>query len=198
MDHNLISQGSPAEGHGWHLTAHGEFLRELLSSEAVVDAIRAHMEELLEVIPEIREMIGFEHKHPHHHLDVWEHTLEALRVSENDGTVRLVLLFHDIGKPRVCVEGEVRHFYGHAKESARMGKEILMRLGYGEEETQRLCAMILRHDTALTRQDVLDDPYFSRKLLEVQRCDTMAHNPEKIARRLDYLATASTYFYDIQ
>ncbi len=178
------------------LTAQGELVKSLLSSDSVVEGIRSHMDELLQAIPELRDMVGFEHKHPHHHLDVWEHTLEALRVSGNDLTVRLVLLLHDIGKPHVCVEGDVRHFYGHAERSALMGREILARLGCAEDEIERLCHMILRHDTALTRADVLRDPVLSEQLLEVQRCDTMAHNPEKIARRLDYLASARTFFED--
>ena len=176
------------------LTAQGVFVQRLLTEDAVVESIRAHMAELLRAIPELGDMVGFDHKHPHHHLDVWEHTLEALRVSENDLTVRLVLLLHDIGKPHVCIEGDVRHFYGHAKKSALMGEEILSRLGYGEDEVEVLCDMILRHDTALKREDVLKDPALSKKLLEVQRCDTLAHNPEKIARRLDYLEMARKYF----
>ncbi len=180
------------------LTVQGKFVRSLLSSDAVVEAIRSHMDELLQAIPEISDMVGFDHKHPHHHLDVWEHTLEALRVSEKDLIVRMVLLLHDIGKPHVCIEGEVRHFYGHAERSALMGREILARLGYGEDEIERLCHMILRHDTALTREDVLRDPVMSEKLLEVQRCDTLAHSPEKLARRLDYLSSARTFFEDIE
>lgn len=180
------------------LTAQGIFVQRLLTEDAVVESIRSHMDELLDAIPEIRDMVGFEHKHPHHHLDVWEHTLEALRVSENDLTVRMVLLLHDIGKPHVCLEGEVRHFYGHAERSALMGREILARLGYAEDEKERLYRMILRHDTALTREDVLREPELSEKLLEVQRCDTLAHNPEKIARRLEYLASARTFFEDTE
>ena len=33
----------------------------------------------IQVIPELKNTIGFEHKHPHHHLDVWQHTLEVLK-----------------------------------------------------------------------------------------------------------------------
>ena len=47
---------------------------------------------LVGYIPEIQSMIGFDHKHPHHHLDVWEHTKLALSLSNNDIDVRLALL----------------------------------------------------------------------------------------------------------
>ena len=173
---------------------YGKRVQTLLSSDKVDEVIRTQIDTLLEIIPEIKPMIGFEHKHPHHHLDVWEHTLEALRVSENDPDVRLVLLLHDIGKPHACREGEIRHFYGHAEVSAHMGREILSRLGYGDEDVLRLCDMILRHDTALKREDVASNPVMSRKLLEVQRCDTLAHNPQKLTRRLEYLEMARGFF----
>ena len=54
-------------------------------------------------------MIGFEHKHPHHHLDVWNHTLLALSYSPKDFDIRLVLLLHDIGKPHSYQDEEIRH-----------------------------------------------------------------------------------------
>lgn len=45
-------------------------------------------------------MIGFEHRHPHHHLDVRQHTLEAIR-NLNSSDIELIMagLLHDIGKP---------------------------------------------------------------------------------------------------
>ena len=49
-------------------------------------------------------MIGFDHKHPHHHLDVFNHTLYALSLSKKDFSIRMALLFHDISKPYCYVE----------------------------------------------------------------------------------------------
>ena len=50
---------------------------------------------------------------------------KSLDLSEKDFLIRLVLLFHDIGKPHSYQEGEVRHFKNHAKVSANMSKKIL-------------------------------------------------------------------------
>ena len=74
-------------------------LEEILLSEDIVSSINNNLDYLLNVIPEIKYMIGFEHKHPHHHLDVWNHTLLALSLSERDIDIRLTLLLHDIGNP---------------------------------------------------------------------------------------------------
>ena len=49
-------------------------IKEILMEDDIVKSINNNLEELLLLIPEIKYMIGFEHKHPHHHLDVWEHT----------------------------------------------------------------------------------------------------------------------------
>ncbi len=95
-------------------------LHEILLSNDIVESINRNMDSLLQIIPEIENMIGFEHKHPHHHLDVWNHTLLALSLSEKDFDIRLCLLLHDIGKPFSYQDEEVRHFRNHAKVSANM------------------------------------------------------------------------------
>ncbi len=46
-------------------------IEKILGKDNVAESINKNMEYLLALIPEIRYMIGFEHKHPHHHLDVW-------------------------------------------------------------------------------------------------------------------------------
>ena len=101
------------------------FIQDILTSDDVVDSIKNNLDELLEIIPEIKKMIGFEHNHPHHHLDVWNHTLLALSQSENYFQLRLVLLLHDIGKPHHYQEKDgIRNFNGHPKVS----KEISFNL----------------------------------------------------------------------
>ena len=57
-------------------------LQSILLSENIVESINKNIDYLLQIIPEIKSIIGFEHKHPHHHLDVWNHTLLALSLSE--------------------------------------------------------------------------------------------------------------------
>ena len=76
-----------------------ELLVHILSAEDVVKNIKLNIDLMRYIIPEINDMISFEHKHPHHHKDVWEHTLLALSHAPNDFEVRLSLLLHDIGKP---------------------------------------------------------------------------------------------------
>lgn len=164
-------------------------LYEILTSEDVVSSIKQNLDYILELIPEIKYMIGFEHKHPHHHLDVWEHTLYALSLSENNFEIRLCLLLHDIGKPFSYKEGEdgVRHFNGHPKVSAQMSKEILTRLNLDEKLIEEMCYLIEFHDMPISEKAIKTDYKLSIKRYKIQECDVLAHNPDKLEKRKEYL-----------
>ena len=105
-----------------------ELIYSILMSDDVVEALKNNKEELLKIIPELKEEIGFEHNHPHHHLDVWNHTLLAVGMSIKDFDIRLALLLHDIGKPFSYQEEDgIRHFHGHPEVSEKISKKILKR-----------------------------------------------------------------------
>lgn len=166
-------------------------LYQILMSKNIVKSIKENQDELLKLIPELKDMIGFEHKHPHHHLDVWEHTLLALRYSEEDFQTRLVLLLHDIGKPHSFQEGEIRHFKGHPIKSSQMTNEILRRLNFSEEEINKICYLIKEHDTPISNKDIEENIELSIKRFKVQYCDALAHNPTKLKKRIEYLLLIS-------
>lgn len=171
-----------------------KILEKILISDDVVKSIKNNVQHLIVIIPEICDMIGFEHKHPHHHLDVWEHTLYALSFSPNNFDIRLALLLHDIGKPHSYQDGEVRHFKGHPEMSAKISKCILHRLGYEDNYMNYICEIIRRHDTPLTENDILANINLSKIIFEVQKCDALAHNPAKSQKRLEYIETTTKLF----
>ena len=162
-------------------------LEEILTSEDVVNEIKEHLDYILEEIPELRFSIGFPQNHPHHHLDVWNHTLLALSFSNNDLLTRLTLLLHDIGKPFSYQDAEVRHFHGHAEVSSTMANIILNRLGYDEEFINKTCYLIKYHDTALTEEDLNNDLDLAILRLHIQECDSKAHHPNYQEKRLKYV-----------
>ena len=164
-----------------------EKLYEILIKDDVISSVNNNLDILLELIPEIRSMIGFSHKHPHHHLDVWEHTKLALSYSEMNFDIRVVLLLHDIGKPYSYQEGDVRHFKGHPRVSSDMAFNILGRLGFDEEEILKLCYLILEHDSLITNKEIEMDREIAIMKFKVQCCDGLAHNPMKLERRIKYL-----------
>jgi len=183
LNKNKINKFSNQENYNKTLN-----LYNILMNSNVKESITSNLNYLIELIPEIKNMIGFEHKHPHHHLDVWQHTLCALDLSEKDFDIRLSLLLHDIGKPfSFTEENGTRHFHNHPHVSAEISKNILIRLGFCDEYINRICYLIELHDTPITEQDINDnyELIFTRYL--IQKYDALAHNPEKLENRKKYL-----------
>ena len=173
------------------------YLYGILMSDNIVESIKSNIDYILDLIPEIKYSIGFDQKHPHHHLDVWEHTLYALSLSEKDFEVRLTLLLHDIGKPFSYQDGEIRHFKGHEKVSSNMARIILKRLEYKEEFIDKICKYIELHDTPIKEEDILSNPKMYSKIYKIQCCDALAHHPEKLEKRKEYLEKTKKLFKKI-
>ena len=163
-------------------------LHEILCTEDVVKSIKQNMDTLLTLIPEIESMIGFEHNHPHHHLNVWEHTLEVLKnLNTIDIELNLAGLLHDIGKPFSYQDEEVRHFRGHADASYKISKQVLTRLGYDEEFINRVLYLVLTHDIIIDTSNFDNEIGLVIKRLELQYADAKAHHPDKVSKRLEKL-----------
>lgn len=162
-------------------------LKNILMQEDVALSIKENKAILFDIIPELKDMVGFEHNHPHHHLDVWEHTLLALSKSSKDFELRLILLLHDIGKPHSYQDEEIRHFRNHPLKSAEISNEILLRLNVDPRKIIEVIYLIEEHDSLITDEDIKNNFSLSKKRFEVQYCDALAHNPSKLYKRINYL-----------
>lgn len=163
-------------------------LETILLNDNIINSIYQNLDNLLKIIPELKEIINFNHKHPHHHLDVFNHTLLALALSPNDFTIRLVLLLHDIGKP-VCFteENDVKHYPNHGVVSSMIAKTILTRLNFDSEYIDVICNLIAQHDEKITIDDIKENYDFCYILYQIQYCDALAHHPLKLESRIAYL-----------
>ena len=163
---------------------------KLLCGKGAVRILRAYHDVIATFLPEIAPCVGFLQNSRYHCYDVWEHTLHAL--VENHGSdlmTRLVILLHDIGKPHCYTEDELGgHFKGHGPIGTRMAEDILRRLRFDNDTVGRVTCLVDYHDRAfpaeeraikrlmqkMSEEDIL-------RLLEVQRCDRLAHAPEHSA-----------------
>ena len=169
-------------------------LKNILMRDNVVESIYNNLDILFEMIPELKDMVGFLHKHPHHHLDVWNHTLYALSLSPINFEVRVVLLLHDIGKPHCYIEGDIRNFTNHPSVSKEMAENILKRLHYDEKFIKEVCYLIEFHDSPISLKTVQYNQDLEYKRYIVQYCDAYAHHPEKLEKRIKYLNKVKKYF----
>ena len=139
---------------------------------------------LAAVLPEIQPSMGFLQRNPFHNRDVWQHTLEALGKSGPDPIVRWALLLHDLGKPDCFTLDDrgIGHFDGHPQRSMELAEQILDRF-HGDKKTRdTICLLVRDHDREAPATIKNARRWIARYgrdnvrlLLEVKRCDCLAH-----------------------
>ncbi len=163
-------------------------IREKINTILLTQTITENTDFLISTIPELRFMVGFDHRHPHHHLDVWNHTLEVVKnIDSKDLELKMAALLHDIGKPFSYQDSEVRHFHGHPEVSYQMTKEILKKLGYEEDFIDNVSYLVRMHDTIIHPNELDNDFELIEKRLKLQYADALAHHPDKVGKRIEKL-----------
>lgn len=156
-------------------------------------------------IPEIRQMIGFKQKNPHHIYDVWTHTVKAVVNTPPEKIIRLSALFHDIGKPKTFFVDKkgIGHFYGHPKVSADLTHKILRRLKCDNKTLEQVTTLVKMHDVM-----IIPEPKYVRrvlakigtemfrKLLYIKRADSLAQNPSTLPEKTEYLRKLESVYND--
>ncbi|MBP6948979.1 MAG: CCA tRNA nucleotidyltransferase [Candidatus Pacebacteria bacterium] len=102
------------------------------------------------VVPELEKGIGVMQNQAHS-FDVWEHNLRTLQHSADKKWplhVRLSALFHDIAKPetrRFSKEKGDYTFYGHDVVGGRVTREIMERLKFPKDLTDKVSMFVRWH-----------------------------------------------------
>jgi poly(A) polymerase len=138
-----------------------------------------------EILPEIVALQGVEQPPEYHpEGDVWTHTLLLLEgLDHPTATLALGALLHDVGKPPTFRVAERIRFDGHVEEGVRIAHEILARLRFSREESERVEALVGNHmkfkDVPQMKESTLKRflriPAFEEHL-ELHRLDCMASN----------------------
>lgn len=168
----------------------------MLIEKLISETPSMNKDDFLKLIPELQDEVGLNQRNPWHHLDVWEHTLLAMDLSPSDPIVRMTLLLHDIGKPSCMVIDEegIGHFYGHPRKGAEIAEKILERFNeFSEEDKALIIELIKEHDHFIgtkpksIKKRILKWGDNLPKLIEVQKADALAHNPDKLEARTSHL-----------
>ena len=99
--------------------------------------------------PEFDACMKTTQNHPHHCYSVGEHILNAMKATENDKVLRLVMMFHDIAKPLTKTVNEKTgndSFKGHSQKGAEMARDIMRRLKFDNDTTDKVYRLVLYHD----------------------------------------------------
>lgn len=125
-----------------------ELCKILMCSEPSIGIrLLQHTRLLKYILPELNKCVGFQQHNPHHHLDVFEHTMLVLDTAPEDLIIRLAALFHDVAKPKCFTmdENGNGHFYMHEVESSIDAEKILKRLRFDNNTIKRVCILIKEH-----------------------------------------------------
>jgi poly(A) polymerase len=145
---------------------------------------------LASIFPELLGLKGLQ-QGDYHHLDAWEHTLEAYRILEGvcqhgwepavpqhgelkewiDSQrsilplLKMAVLFHDAGKPGTGTTGEVRepHFYGHATTGAEIVSETMRRLRTSRHDEERVTKWVRYHMGPVHMLRALEEGHLTEK-----------------------------------
>ena len=159
------------------------------------------------IMPEFDRIMVQRQHNPHHAYTTGEHTLVAMRSIPSDKVLRLVMLFHDMGKPDVFTTDAngKDHFHGHAAYSAPIAERIMRRLKFDNDTMRQVCTLVRNHSMypQLTGKDVRRaahqiGPELFDSFLLVKRADVMAHHPDVIPGKLDYLRELEHIWRDVQ
>lgn len=175
-------------------------LKKLLCGKGVRKILLDYREVIAVFIPELRESFDFRQNNPHHFLDVYGHICLSVENVRPQWQMRLTMLLHDIGKPRMHTvdENGISHFKKHQFEGAYMAEKILKRLRIDNASAKYIYELIWEHDNRIpaTKKSVRrfmaqHDFDFVMDYLEVRRADTYAQSDykrqEKLAE-LDHIA----------
>lgn len=162
-------------------------LSKMLCGENIREVLTKYSEILSVIIPEIKDMKGFEQHNFHHIYDVLEHTAVVVESAPALPHLRFAALFHDCGKPD-CFSLDkdgVGHFYSHASISAKKADEALLRLRCDNKTREKVVRLIKLHDAPIEEDEVVikkklskygEDLFFD--LIKLKRADTLGLAPE--------------------
>ena len=169
--------------------------KKLLCGQNAVDVLRKYVGVVAEILPELTPMCGFEQHSVYHCYDVWEHSLHATEHTPSLFPLRMAALFHDAGKPYTFFRAAdgTGHFYGHAKKSAEIAEELLIRLRADSVSREKVVFLVARHDLSLPPDEILLKKRLRRfgeenirDLFVIQRADASAlAEPGKKLKELD-------------
>lgn len=159
------------------------------------------------ILPEFNRLMQTPQRNPHHCWNVGEHTLRAMQAVRPDRVLRLVMLFHDFGKPDCAATDEngIDHFHGHGAWSSKMAEEILKRLRYDNDTIDRVRELVYWHDMeilpekrAVRRAAAKVGKELFPLLLEVKQADLAAQSDYQRIQKEEWLHSLQVIYEQIR
>lgn len=159
------------------------------------------------IMPQFDRIMVQRQNNPHHIYTTGIHTLVALQNIPADKVLRLTMLFHDMGKPDVFTTDEngKDHFRGHAAYSEVIARRIMKELKFDNDTLNKVCTLVKNHsrypqmsgkDVRMCAYEIGPDLF--EKFLLVKQADILAHHPDVVIQKKEYLKEISRIWRDIK
>lgn len=138
------------------------------------------------LIPELSLSYDFDQLNPYHNYSLYEHSIRVSACLRDDLDMRLVGLFHDMGKLDVQVIDDlgVGHYRMHSQASCHRAQPYLEAFGLSKKRSKRILDLIALHDMSLKETHAsihsITSLYgydFVKDLIALKRCDNSAKSP---------------------
>ncbi len=164
-------------------------LYKMLAGDNIYNVLNDFKEVFAVVIPELEPTFDCRQNNPWHIYNVYQHIIHAVQNAPKNSDLRLVMLFHDIGKPAVKTTDSrgIDHFKTHAAVSADIAKKVLKRFHASNKIINKVTQLIFYHQSVENVDDIRVKRWVAKigaeqtkNLFEVRIADLKSHNPEKI------------------
>jgi len=153
--------------------------------------LRDYSDVLIQFIPELAEIIGFEQFNPHYEDDVYTHSVKVTETVRANIALRLAAFLHDIAKPNVLsldTHGNGT-FIDHAEKGSIKVKEILTRLKIDKKTMELVCKLISLHEVEFPKTKPEMRRWMNRfqpevlsLAMELQDADLRSHSTDQQLR----------------
>ena len=160
-----------------------EEMTKMLCGRGVGAILREYSDVIMEVIPALRPMVGFDQCSKWHRYDVWEHTVRTIENAPAIPVLRWAALLHDCGKPACFAKDEngAGHCRGHQEKSGEMTVRIMADMRMDNATRDRVVLLAGHHDAELSTDTVVLRHALNRfgedalrQLLQLQRADELS------------------------
>ena len=124
-------------------------MMKLLRGKNAGKVLLAYGEVIFELFPSLKAEYRHAQIGKKHAYDIWEHTCYTVdAVDPTDDYLRLVMLFHDVGKPAVETfrENGDSDFSGHAEAGAKITKDELTHMKFPTRTIEQTAFLVSIHD----------------------------------------------------
>lgn len=162
-------------------------ITKMLCGNNIREVLTQYSEVFEVILPEIKNMKGFDQKNFHHIYDILTHTAVVVENIPPIPHLRFAALFHDCGKADCFSTDEngTGHFYSHPSISARKADTALLRLKCDTKTREKVVRLVKVHDSPIEESERIikkklnslgQELFFD--LIELQRADTKGLAPE--------------------